>query len=303
MARNLSEAYSEWLGIPPEEQPANYYRLLDLPLFQADPAEIERAATRQIEQVELHRAADASLVDQMLRELTAARNCLLQPGEKAAYDEHLRRKIAQAHRLWIADSTASESPPARLGRYTFGTLRYLLLVLRRGWLRRLQLPAAYRQFGKTLYHEGRCREQFARLFGRLDRTTEALRKVYRRRQQREETGPVAWWQRPWRLAVTLWLWLRSVWLTRGRNSLFGKLGKTAYAAQSTWSGREEMIELLRQTLQRIDRLNARIELLSQVPPGRTLSPKCTAQLILALVFVCFLFFSGLLGWLLSWVLY
>lgn len=300
MAENLSEAYSEWLGIPPEEQPANYYRLLELPLCEADPAVIDRAASRRIEQVEAHRAANPSLAEQLLRELAAARKCLLHPPDKAAYDGHLKRALGEAQKLWTAEYMALEGARVPLGRYTLGTLRYLVLVLRRGWVRRLRLPATFRQFGQALYHEGRCREQFQRIFEQLDGTTESLRAVYRRRQ-RQSAEPAAWWQWPWRLAVGLWLWLRHTWLRGRRNSLFGRLGKRAYAVECVWTGMEELVEPVRKTLRRLEYLDARIEQLSQVPPGRSVSPKRSAQLVLALVFLGFLFFSGLLGWLLSWV--
>ena len=42
------DPYHKWLGIPPEEQPPNHYRLLGVPLFIHNPNVIEHAADRQM---------------------------------------------------------------------------------------------------------------------------------------------------------------------------------------------------------------------------------------------------------------
>ena len=39
--------YHKWLGIPPEEQPPDHYRLLSVPQFEPDADAIEGAAERQ----------------------------------------------------------------------------------------------------------------------------------------------------------------------------------------------------------------------------------------------------------------
>ena len=39
-------SYQIWLSTPPSEQPADYYRLLGLPLFESDPDVIRSAARR-----------------------------------------------------------------------------------------------------------------------------------------------------------------------------------------------------------------------------------------------------------------
>jgi len=38
------DSYHKWLGIPPEEQPPNHYRLLGIPPFESDPDIIDAAA-------------------------------------------------------------------------------------------------------------------------------------------------------------------------------------------------------------------------------------------------------------------
>ena len=44
------DPYRMWLGIPPEEQPPNIYRLLGIGLFEADLDVIQEAADRQMAQ-------------------------------------------------------------------------------------------------------------------------------------------------------------------------------------------------------------------------------------------------------------
>ena len=42
------DPYHKWLGIPPDEQPANHYRLLGLELFESDRDVIDSASLEQI---------------------------------------------------------------------------------------------------------------------------------------------------------------------------------------------------------------------------------------------------------------
>ena len=42
------DAYYKWLGIPPDEQPPNHYRLLAIRLFEPDADVIAGAADRQM---------------------------------------------------------------------------------------------------------------------------------------------------------------------------------------------------------------------------------------------------------------
>ena len=45
------DPYHKWLGIPPEEQPPNHYRLLGVSLFEASPEVIVASAARQMDYV------------------------------------------------------------------------------------------------------------------------------------------------------------------------------------------------------------------------------------------------------------
>ena len=42
------DPYYQWLGIPPEEQPPNHYRLLGIQLFEENREVIQNAADRQM---------------------------------------------------------------------------------------------------------------------------------------------------------------------------------------------------------------------------------------------------------------
>ena len=89
------DAYHKWLGIPPNEQPPNLYRLLGIGIFEADLDVIEGAADRQMAHVQTHKTGPyAARSQEVLNELSAAKLCLLDPGKKSAYDAQLRNQLA-----------------------------------------------------------------------------------------------------------------------------------------------------------------------------------------------------------------
>jgi hypothetical protein len=89
------DPYRKWLGIPPEEQPPNHYRLLGVGLFESDADAISNAADRQMAHVRTFQSGESSdLSQQILNELAAARVCLLDAQKKAVYDRQLRRQLA-----------------------------------------------------------------------------------------------------------------------------------------------------------------------------------------------------------------
>ena len=84
------DPYYKWLGIPPRDQPANYYRLLSIELFESDSEVIDAAARRLAVYVKScavgpHQAEAKKL----LSEIVAARSTLLDPKRRAAYDQQL----------------------------------------------------------------------------------------------------------------------------------------------------------------------------------------------------------------------
>jgi len=86
------DPYHRWLGIRPEEQPADHYRLLALARFEDDPEVIRDAAEQRIRHVRSYQSGQYSQLSQkILNELAAARACLLDVGSKAEYDRKLRQ--------------------------------------------------------------------------------------------------------------------------------------------------------------------------------------------------------------------
>jgi hypothetical protein len=86
------DAYYRWLGIPPEDQPPNHYRLLGIKLFEEDRDVIDMAAARQsvhLRTFQLSRHVAQS--QKLLNEVAGAKICLLDPEKKAAYDATLRQ--------------------------------------------------------------------------------------------------------------------------------------------------------------------------------------------------------------------
>ena len=90
MERTNFDPYYKWLGIPPEQQPANHYRLLGVELLESDPDVIEAAALRQISHIRTYAIGPKSQLSQeLLNEVAAARVTLLNPARKAEYDQTL----------------------------------------------------------------------------------------------------------------------------------------------------------------------------------------------------------------------
>src|SRR5690242_13195836 len=107
------DPYHKWLGIPPEDQPPDHYRLLSLARFESDPDVIEGAADRQMAHVRTFQTGQHSAASQkLLNELAAARLCLLTPDKKSAYDGELRRRIDAAQRVQPAVRIAKPLPVA-----------------------------------------------------------------------------------------------------------------------------------------------------------------------------------------------
>jgi len=87
------DPYYHWLGIPPEDQPPDHYRLLGIERFESNPEVIRSAADRQTIHLGTYRAGpDGELAKRLAAEVQAARLCLLDPGRRAAYDQKLRAR-------------------------------------------------------------------------------------------------------------------------------------------------------------------------------------------------------------------
>ena len=88
------DPYHVWLGIPPQEQPPNHYRLLGVALFEVQAEVIDTAADRQMAHLRTFQSGKhAELSQRLLNEVAAARLCLLNSAKRADYDERLRRRM------------------------------------------------------------------------------------------------------------------------------------------------------------------------------------------------------------------
>jgi len=116
------DPYYQWLGIPPEEQPPDHYRLLGIKLFEQNPDVIEAASDRQMGHLRTYQGGRHSdLSQKLLNEVAAAKVCLLRPQQKAAYDKEL--KALAADRTTPQPAPAGESPrPAPMPRRPTGAV-------------------------------------------------------------------------------------------------------------------------------------------------------------------------------------
>lgn len=90
------DPYYLWLGIPPEEQPPDHYRLLGVRRFETNPDVINSAAQRQISHVRSFAIGPHSEASQkLLNELARAKIDLVTPERRAKYDAQLRAKLNQ----------------------------------------------------------------------------------------------------------------------------------------------------------------------------------------------------------------
>ncbi len=88
------DVYHLWLGIPPDEQPPSYYRLLGVRPFEENPEVIRNAADRQRSHVKRLGVNQFEQIGQeLLNEIEAAKICLLKPEKRAAYDEKLKSEL------------------------------------------------------------------------------------------------------------------------------------------------------------------------------------------------------------------
>lgn len=103
------DPYSKWLGIPPAEQPPNHYRLLGLKPLEANPEVIARGADRVAVHLQKFSTGQFAAPSQkLLQEVAAAKQCLLQPAAKAAYDAKLRQRLGLAAPQELPSLAASD---------------------------------------------------------------------------------------------------------------------------------------------------------------------------------------------------
>ena len=85
------DPYYKWLGIPPDEQPPHYYRLLGVRIFESDPEVIESAANQRMEYLQSLSGGDhPAAAQQLLSEMARARITLLEQRQRKAYNAELK---------------------------------------------------------------------------------------------------------------------------------------------------------------------------------------------------------------------
>jgi hypothetical protein len=107
------DAYHKWLGIPPEEQPPNLYRLLGIQPFEEDPEVVEAAVARQAAHVRTYQLGKhVAISQQLLSEIHVAKAWLTDPTRKAQYDAQLRAKLPSARTVARGDAEEEGLDPA-----------------------------------------------------------------------------------------------------------------------------------------------------------------------------------------------
>jgi formylglycine-generating enzyme required for sulfatase activity len=119
------DPYYTWLGIPPPEQPANFYRLLGIQLFEPNPRVIENAADRQMMLLRSFQNGPNSRDSQrLLNEVSAASGCLLDPQTRTAYDHQLGQLTSSQRPL----TEPPLAPPQNIGNAVSTQTRQALSV-------------------------------------------------------------------------------------------------------------------------------------------------------------------------------
>ena len=90
------DAFYQWLGILPKEQPPNHYRLLGVALFEADSDVISNAVDQRMALLRTFQIGDHALDSQrLIHEVAVAMSVLLNHELKAHYDaQTLQRSSA-----------------------------------------------------------------------------------------------------------------------------------------------------------------------------------------------------------------
>ncbi len=109
----MFDPYYKWLGIRPENQPPDHYRLLGLEHFESDREVIQSAGERQMAHIQSYKIGPQSELSQrILNEIARAKVCLLNPTSKVEYDQQLRRKLSPPEDITPPPHFAASPLPA-----------------------------------------------------------------------------------------------------------------------------------------------------------------------------------------------
>lgn len=93
-AQEFFDPYQAWLGIPPHERPISFYRLLGLPPFESNPQAIESAVEQRLALLRSKMTGPyAAYAEQLVAQVSLARQTLLDPARKSVYDQGLREQL------------------------------------------------------------------------------------------------------------------------------------------------------------------------------------------------------------------
>jgi hypothetical protein len=108
------DPYHVWLGIPPEEQPPNHYRLLGLRQFEPVGDVISHALDQRLAYLRsLQVGKRGALSQRLLNEVSAAGVTLLDAKKKREYDQHLRSRLPAEPASELVTPKKSTLPTAR----------------------------------------------------------------------------------------------------------------------------------------------------------------------------------------------
>jgi hypothetical protein len=110
---NEFDPYYKWLGIPRNEQPPHFYRLLGIALFEADEEVITIAAEQRILLLQSFQKGEYALISQKLqKKILAIKAYLLDPEKKAEYDTSLRLQLRHQPAKALPVATPMQTHPA-----------------------------------------------------------------------------------------------------------------------------------------------------------------------------------------------
>jgi hypothetical protein len=105
------DPYYRWLGIPPEEQPADHYRLLGVRQFETHADVISNASDQRMAHLRTFASGQRGMESQrLLNEVAAATRTLLDPAKRRQYDEQLRARLAKAQPYPVPQATFDAAP-------------------------------------------------------------------------------------------------------------------------------------------------------------------------------------------------